>query len=231
MTTFSQLIDSIVAETKRLDLRSTMASYLNQTIRECHFEPEKGNVVFMTANYNEETVQADSDTGFAWTIPDMATFQGIGAIRFDNVFDYDEPVYAAEVTPGRRMAATLYGYQRAADRVIFKGYGGENAYVSVCWYQYPSSLKYYAAADRPASYDSGTWTYHEDYDIDDDSRAAAILLVTNWMLLRWGVVLEEGLRAKVYKRLSDDSRARVCYSLYTQQRQGLITSEAASGAF
>ncbi len=45
--------------------------------------------------------------------------------------------------------------------------------------------------------------------------------------MRWSMVVEEGLRAKIYKRISDTERARTAYSLYAQQRQGLITSERA----
>jgi hypothetical protein len=45
--------------------------------------------------------------------------------------------------------------------------------------------------------------------------------------MRWSDVLREGLRAKVYKRISDQLRAQTSYSLYSQLRQGLFTSEVA----
>jgi hypothetical protein len=45
--------------------------------------------------------------------------------------------------------------------------------------------------------------------------------------MRWSDVISEGVRAKLFKRVSDTERARNCYSLYGQLRQGLMTSEVA----
>lgn len=228
MTTFSQLVDSMKAETLRPNMTAEIVSYLNQTIREVHFEPERGNVAFLVPNYNEDQVVADAEDGFYWTIPDVATFQGLAAVRFDSVYLTGARVYAAEVMPGRLTESRDYSYQRAGERVYFRGYGGLNATVSLAWYEYPRALKYYAEADRPATYDvADGWSYHADYNVSDESRAAARSLVSNWLLLRWYMVIEEGVRAKIYKRLSDDARQKVAYSLYMQQRRGLITSELA----
>jgi hypothetical protein len=228
MTTFSQLVDSIVAETLRPNMRKEVASYLNQTIRECHFEPSRGNVAFLNANYREAQVIADSEIGAFWAVPNVATFQGLAAVRFDSVFRDGAVVYADEVMPGRRAELVTHGYQRAGDRVFFKGYGGVNAAISLAWFEYPAALKYYEVANRPAQWDAESgWSYHASFDSTDESRSIARSLVSNWLLLRWYMVVEEGLRAKVYKRLSDDARQRVSYSLYMQQRQGLITSEIA----
>ena len=46
MTTFSQLVDSVVSETKRPDLVSEIATYLNQTIREVHFSADRNAALF-----------------------------------------------------------------------------------------------------------------------------------------------------------------------------------------
>jgi predicted DCC family thiol-disulfide oxidoreductase YuxK len=99
-------------------------------------------------------------------------------------------------------------------------------------FEYPTALKYKVTASRPAQYDvESGWTYATvgsvNYDLDADSRELARSLVTNWILLRWADILREGLRAKIYKRLSDQLRAQTSYSLYSQLRQGLYTSEAA----
>lgn len=228
MTTFSQMIDSMVAETKRPDMRSEFASWLNQTIRECHFEPERGNVVFLRPNYREERVVADADDAYSWPIPNVATWQGVAAVRFDNVWDRGRQTFAQEVYAGRAAGLVTHAYQVAGDRIFFKGYGGLNAALSLAWYEYPPALKYYSADARPASYDlADGWTYHADFDVDDETRTDARIRTSNWLLMRWSMVLEEGLRAKVYKRLSDETRQRTSYSLYSQQRQGLITSERA----
>lgn len=226
MTTFSQLVDEVLDETKRFDMRAQFAVYLNQTIREIHFEPERGNAVFFHDNYRESLLTADADEGFSWPIPDSAVFQGGMTARYDRQIDNNGyPRYAIQLTPGPRVERESYVFQRAGNSVVFKGYGGVGAPISFSWYEYPKSLKYYAPADRPASYDSEDgWTYAAGV-VSEEDQLAAQARVTNWILLRWNSVLIEGLRAKVYKRLADETRARTSYSLYSQLRNGLFTSE------
>lgn len=232
MTTFSQLVDKMVLETRRPDMRAEIASYLNQTLREVHFEPSRGNVTLFRENYREATVTIDSEDRQTWTAPNPALLQNITAVRYDSVFNRDgRRVYAEQLTPGPRMESSDYFYYRAGSQVVFGGligYGAIGGTISVAYYEYPPSLKYYAEASRPASYDPATgWTYLAEYDTSDAQREIAQALTTNWLLLRWETVLEEGLRAKIYKRLSDDGRQRTTYSLYMQLRQGLYTSEVA----
>jgi hypothetical protein len=121
---------------------------------------------------------------------------------------------------------TIYFYQ-VGQEFVFSGYGGLNANIALGYFAFPPSLKYKAAAVRPAEYDIELgWTYHEDIITDEDEEAAR-LVSTNWLLMRWSDVISEGVRAKLFKRVSDTERARNCYSLYGQLRQGLITSEVA----
>jgi hypothetical protein len=226
VTTFSQLIDDVLAETSRLDLRQNAISYLRQTIRECHLDPERNTAIFMWPNYAEAQVTADVESAFSWQIPDTTRFQGLQMVRYDSVYEDGEQTYALPVTPS--MPSTARAYQLAGDRVIFRKYGGINGVISLAYYQFPVALKYYASADRPASWDEEVgYTYHADYDDDDDTKEAARLLTTNWLLERWPMVLEEGLRAKIYKRLSDTERARTSYSLYMSLRLGLQNTEQA----
>lgn len=234
MTTFSQLVDDMIIETRRPDLRLEIATYLNQTIREVHFEPSKGNVVFYPANRKEDQVIASVDSGQIWDIPNPTTFQGIEAIEFPDIC-MGVDGYAKEVSPGPRIRTQPYIYYRSGPSYVFggaAGYGGINSKISIAWYEYPPSLKYKDTLSREAVYDiESGWTYNTvnsvDYGLDADSRALAQSRVTNWVLMRWADVLREGLRAKVYKRLSDQLRATTSYSMYTQLRQGLFTSEAA----
>lgn len=227
MTTFSQLIDDMVAETKRTDLKNEMIRYLNQTIREVHSDPKNGSVVAFKSNYQEIQLTADSEDSYVWTLPSPENLQAIAAVRFDNVWiNDDERVYAKEIMPGRRLEQLDYAWYRSADQVGFKGYGGLGATISIGYFEFPRRHKYYDVAARPAEYDVDTgWTYLAAYDTDETTRANARAIVSNWILMRWYMLLEEGLRAKVYKRLSDDTRQRTSYSLFMQQRAGLITAE------
>jgi hypothetical protein len=228
MTTFSQIIDKLVKETGRPDLLVDITSYCNQTLRELHFEPTRGNAAYYKDNLKEIKLTATSEV-LSWTIPKVSVYQGIAAVRYDCVFDVDrKPIWAEEMAPGYAMNSKKYYYYRAGTNVSFSGFGGVNATISLSWFEYVPNLKYYAVADRPATYDDvDGWTYKNTYDVDDTTRQNAQDLCTNWLLLRWSSVIEEGLRAKVYKRVSDDSRAKTSYSMYTTLRQGLYSAEVA----
>lgn len=235
MITFSQLVDEMVVETRRPDLRSEIATYLNQTIREVHFEPSKGNVVFYSENRKEfELSVTTPDQGQTWDTPNPTIFQGMEAVQFLNA-NAGRLEYAKERRPGPGLLSEPYFYYRAGPTYVFGGtigYGGVGSTIRLSYFEYPISLKYKLSADRPAEYDPESgWAYHTvdsvNYDADDDSRELARSLVSNWILLRWSDVLREGLRAKIYKRLSDQLRAQTSYSLYSQLRQGLFSSEAA----
>lgn len=226
MTTFSELVDKMVAETKRPDMRVEIATYLNQTLRELHFEPQRGNAVFYKDNYKEDRIVSAVSSGFSWAIPSPQNFQAPAAARYDSVYSDGAQVWAKEMRPGPAMAREPYSFYRAGGAFYFNNYGGVNASISWSWYEYVAALKYYAVGFRPATYDiESGWDYLTAYDVDDTTRANAESLVSNWLLIRWSTVIEEGLRAKVYKRVADETRARTSYSLYSTLRQGLYTSE------
>lgn len=236
MTTFSQLVDEMVVETRRPDLRSEIATYLNQTIREVHFEPSRGNVVLYGENRKELEITADTDSGQIWDIPNPALFQAMEAVRFPGQMLY-RMEYAPQARPGPSLNTKAFYYYRSGPSFVFGGtvgYGGIGAKIQLSYFEYPPSLKYKAIGSRPAEYDvESGWTYYDltassglDYTLLANQPAAQAL-VSNWILLRWSDVLREGLRAKVYKRISDQLRATTSYSLYTQLRQGIFTSESA----
>jgi hypothetical protein len=234
MTTFSQLVDEMVIETRRPDLRSEIANYLNQTIREVHFEPSRGNVVLYGENRKEDQITAVSDSAQIWDIPSPTNFQTMEAVRFPSIC-LGRMEYVQEARPGPSLSSRPFFYYRSGSSFVFggtQGYGGVGAFIQLSWFEYPPSLKYKVTADREATYDvESGWTYNTvatvNYNSTPELQATARLRVTNWILLRWADVLREGLRAKIYKRLSDQLRAQTSYSLYSQLRQGLYTSEVA----
>lgn len=226
MTTFSQLVDSMVTELLRPDLREQIGKYLNQAIREVHFEPQSNNAVQFRENFSEIQLTANVETGYTWDYPNPDRFQSVQVVKYDTVWDRDSQVYPPEVIPSRALANLSQFYYRAGSTFAFAGYGGINGLISIGFYEYPRRLKYYVTADRPAQYDcEDGWTYHADY-VTDEEQADARLKVSNWMLLRWDTVLEEAVRAKVYKRVSDNDRARTAYSMYLTLRRGLVTAES-----
>lgn len=235
MTTFSQLVDELVVETKRPDLRVEIGTYLNQTLREVHFEPGRGNVVFYGENRREVELIASQETGEIWDIPNPSSFQGIETVRYPGLY-LGGMDYAVEVLPGAQMASKPFYYYRSGPSFVFggtRGYGGTGAKIQLTYFEYVASLKYKLPAARDAQYDVETgWTYGLGIEMTPTGQALARSRVTNWLLMRWADVLREGLRAKIYKRLSDQTRQTTSYSLYMQLRNGLYTSEIAqlSGA-
>jgi hypothetical protein len=228
MFTFSQMVDEIVSEVKRPDLTSEIARYVNQTIRECHFSTDRQAAVFFRDNFNELLLTADVEDGFSWAMPNPTTFQKMAGVKYPGRYDMSgNPQWATETTPGRHLNGMTNYFYQVGQEFVFSGYGGVDAYIALGYFAFPASLKYYTEANRPAEYDPvDGWTYHASVITPEDQEAAR-LVVTNWLLMRWSDVVSEGVRAKLFKRVSDTERARNCYSLYGQLRQGLITSEVA----
>lgn len=233
MTTFSQMVDKVTREVGRPDMKERAASYLNQTIRELHSEPKRNTSILFPENYLEDELIADVDTGFFWDAPRPGRFQALTLVQYADIVDNEirdgaqSGLFPPLITPSRAIARLTSYYYRGGSRYLFVGYGGLNARINISWYEFPGSLDYYPAEARPAEYtESLGYAYADEFDSTPELQAAARQLVTNWLLLRWPMVLEEGLRAKIYKSISDESRATLCYSLYQQLRSGLWTSEA-----
>jgi hypothetical protein len=226
MYTFSQLVDEMVSETKRPDLVTEIGRYVNQTIREVHFTEDRGGAVFYHDNFREELLVANVESGMTWQIPEPTQFQKLQVVRFMSVYDDDgRPKFAHLVRPSRRMNDFCEFYYQSGNIFVFSGYGGLNSAIALGWYEFPRGLVYKSEANRPASFDIELgWSYADGINTDE-LQAAARELTTNWLLMRWPDVISEGVRAKVFKRLSDDVRARTSYSLYQSLRHGLWTSE------
>lgn len=228
MFTFSQMVDDIVSEVKRPDLTSEIARYVNQTIRECHFSTDRQAAIFYRDNFNEVLLTATAEEGFSWTLPNPTTFQQMAGVKYPGQFDIGgNEIWAEATTPGRHLNGKTNFFYQVGSEFVFSGYGGLNGIIALGYFAFPSSLKYYTEANRPAWYDvEDGWSYN-DAIVSDEDKEAARLVVTNWLLMRWSDVVSEGVRAKLFKRVSDTERARNCYSLYGQLRQGLMTSEVA----
>jgi hypothetical protein len=231
VTTFSQMVDAIIRETKRPDMLQEIAGYLNATIRDVHMEPERGNAITFWDNLREIQFAATSQDRQTWDLPRPEVFQTELCVRFDSQFTRDgKQVFARKVTPGAGMDSFDYYYYRGGPTFAFGGrigYGGVGSLVSVAWFEFPRALKYYPVATRDVTWDEETgWAYGPGI-ITPEQQIAAQARHSNWLLDRWAETLKEGLRAKVYKRLSDETRQRTSYSLFMQQRQGLVTSEQA----
>lgn len=222
MYTFSQMVDDMVSEVRRPDLTSEIARYLNQSIRECHFDPETNAVQFYKSNTVELELTATAESAQVWLPPCPANFQKLSAVEYATL-----GIWPEETTPGRHLRGMTHYYYQSGSSFVFTGFGGVGATINLFYFVFPHSLTYFAPSCRPMQCSElGGKIYSADWNCDD-SRADADLLCTNWMLMNWSAVLSEGVRAKVFKRLSDTERARTSYSLYAQLRRGLMTNESA----
>lgn len=231
MTTFSQFVDTMIGETKRFDLATEIGAYVNQTVREVHFRSDTGSVLYFRPNLKELEVTATSDSSFGWDIPNPQVFQGLIGVNYADQWDCnrnEQGIWAVEVTPSRNMQHQRYSFYQIGGGFAFAGYGQTGSRIKLAYFEFPRRLKYYAVADRPATWDDESgWSYKTSFDVDETTRANARALVSNWLLLRWYDVMAEGVRAKIYKRVSDEVRGRTAYSLYSTLRQGLWTTEIA----
>lgn len=228
MTTFSQIVDSIVLECRRPDMVTQIATYLNQTIKELHFDPAMNQAILFRENLREAVIISQVEAGLTWAIPDETVFQAMGFVRYDSVYDGGgRGVVPPEMTPSRGMNQLDNFYYRAGYEYAFSGFGGVGGQVSLAYYEFPRTLKYKLPAVREASYDvESGWTYLPGIVTAED-KLAARSLNSNWLTRRWSEFVEEGVRAKLYKRLSDTERARTSYSMYQGFRASLVSSETA----
>src|SRR3546814_9541157 len=75
MTTFSQLVDTIMSESRRPDLQTEIATYINQTVRELHFDSEQNKILYFNDNMREVQLTATSESDFSWEIPNPGVWR------------------------------------------------------------------------------------------------------------------------------------------------------------
>ena len=228
MTTFSQLVDTIVSESRRPDMVQEISTYINQTIRELHFDSERNKILFFNDNFRESQLTASSESGFSWTIPNPAVFQKLKTVNYPTNMDWDgKPIWPQRTTPGRHLNGMKYFYYQAGNQFFFEGYGGLNAKINLGWFEFPRRLPY-VAENRLVTWDEENQDFVYDPSlVTDEQKADALAKATNWILTRHEDVVAEGARAKVYKRLSDTERARTSYSMYMSLRGGFWSNEVA----
>lgn len=228
MTTQSQLVDEMVAETLRPDMRMAISSYVNQVIRELHQEPQSKTAIGFSENLYEDQLYANAETGFLWTLPRPHLFMRMAMVWYDR---FGKPVRQRApqtMHPSINPIASDRFWYRTGTQIAFSGYGGDNAGIKLAWYEYPRQLEYKLQAQRLVRWDNDSQGYVFAPSVTTpDEREAALLQSTNWIMMRHTELVKQGIRAKLYARLGQYDRARLAYSQYESLRPGMVSAETA----
>lgn len=229
MTTFSQLVDEIVVELLRPDLRTTAASYLNQTIREVHMHEQTQLPIYFESNRLEDEGTVATLPAL-WDIPSVPRFQALETLYYPDFGEYARKRHPSKIRLQKSLDFPYYWY-RTGSAIALGGLEVGHDY-EISWFEYPRTLTYYAAASRPMTYatDSDTPTYNTvgaiDYNSTPELQAEAERLTTNWLIQRWAETLKQGVRNKIWVRLGEETRLRASYSIYSGLRAQLINAES-----
>lgn len=228
MTTFSQVVDELVLESLRPELKTFIGNSINQVIRELHAAPKQGGAILFNSNLVEVQITTTVEQGHEWEITNPQLFQRMGAVRFD-VFGTGKDAFAKERTPASMYIEDYRDklYYRTGQSYSFVNYGGLGATISLAYFEFPRRLTYYESNVRPAVWNPVTdaWAYLAEYDVSDAARLNALRLTTNWVLQRWLDLVMQGVRAKIFARIGDEARAPIAYSNFESMRQDMISSE------
>lgn len=226
MTTFSQVVDDLVSELKRPDLRTEITSYLNATIRELHSNRATKLPILYGENRLETTVTTTASPHL-WDIPRVQRFQLLEAAYCPELGRYIQAkapraIYLESDAPFKNEF-----WYRTGPQIAFYGHTVGDT-LTLSYFEYPRAFIYYAESDRPCVWDpeSETFGYHADYDADAAENAAAEELCTCWLIMRWSEeVLKEGVRAKIWRRIGNKERAGVSYSAYEASKDTVQFAE------
>ena len=229
MTTFSQMVDLLLKEIVRPDMVTMLPDYLNQTIREMHTNAQTSLPVAYADNRIEHLITIDSSVeaanNFVWPLPDPTRFQMVEAIYYRSVGRYAKP-RTPDVARVRNFSDPLRDlyYYRSGPNLAFSKPGGVGDIIEASILYYPRRLQYQQGTQRKVRWNAES----EVFEYINGGTIADLGKATNWLLQRHADCLMEGTRAKAYKRMDDQNRAKLAYSQYESMRAAVIATESVS---
>lgn len=229
MTTFSQMVDELTLELVRPDLRDTICSYLNQTLREVHFDEKTEMPVFYGDNRFEAEAYFNTNP-VVWPIPFVSRFQALDVIYLPWCGEYAVQRTLRRIHDSEDR--TRFYWYRTGPAIAIGGIGQVIPSAQIAWFEFVRNLAFFPAGTRPATFkrDSGEWEFHNvggtDYGSTPSLREQALEMSTNWLLERWSEIIKAGVRNKVYIRLGEQERARTTYPIYSTGRKQIINTES-----
>jgi hypothetical protein len=210
---FSEIVDTIVARSGRPESQADIEAYVNQVIRESRARS------FFFKDLTDDTIDVLT-TPVIWPIPRL--MRRMQAVKYQSC-----NIYPKYIAPGAKQKDYPDYFYAAGQSYVFTGRSlsvGET--IAVSYYTRPITYKYYAVTERPAVYntETGVWTYLTA--TTDDEQEAVRNLVSDWLMIDWQNLVEEGALAAIYG-LKGDQRGVVTYSRYRQLLTAMIGEEVA----
>lgn len=221
---FSELVDICVSRSKRTDKRADVISFVNQTIREMQAKQR------LAKNLNEDKVVTTAEPHI-WTPP--TRFQRMRTVLYEATLCH--PKF---LQPGVIQRKKNEYYYRSTTAFVFVG-AGLNTVIDLAYYRFVKKLQYYELGKREAVYDftTETWSFPlqeafiaqmkvngytaaeiaAQQAIFDAQQQGHIDNASNWILLDWFELVQEGTLAKLWKLLEDEKRAATHFSFYMRQ--------------
>jgi hypothetical protein len=226
MTTFSQMVDEILAECVRPDMAGYVASAINQTIREVHTGQNGTRHKFHDNRVEFDLLVPDGDDlKYLWDVPNIQCLQRVNKVWYGNIKRYIEPQPPGRVRLNDGSFESRFYWYRSGPSIAFFGFGGAGQQILVDAFFYPRSLVYFLPAVRLAAWDEENQVMTYANTVSPEQKESVDEKYTNWLLLRWKDLIKEGARAKVWKRLSDQLRSGLSYSAYMDQRLAMQNQE------
>ena len=228
MTTFSQLVDDIIAESRRPDQRAEIVQFLNLTMLELHVDDQTGSAVLYGENRQETIVWPTVEDGYVWPLPVPHLYQNLDSVYYPEINRIPRMVNPGV---GAALASEVDGaarYYRTGSNFAFFGYYSSS--IALSWFERPRRLQYILPKERKVTWDEDAMTFVFAPGTLPAQETEILEQNTNWILQRWRDVLNSGAKAKLYVKLGDETRARLAYSLYQNARRGMMLTEMVTQA-
>jgi hypothetical protein len=220
MTTFSQLVDEVAFELRRLDATTDLVGYLNKSLREAFYHPKSGTLGLYGASLFEDSFTHVGNEPYIGQPWNQDRLQNIAAVYNTTTGEYIQQKRPnTAYRPGEVVTPLNQGiyWYRSGPSIVISGINDGDT-ILLAWYEFAPRFVYYPPGERPSVYDPDANTY--------SGTEAEQALCTHWLLQRWTEALKDGMKAKLWARMDEQNRSRMAYSSFNDYRLQIWTSES-----
>ena len=227
MPTYTEMVESLILESRRPDMRLVIAADLNSTIRDLHFRTvggDGGAPVRYSNNLVEDELTLAGSAPYMWDIPRPALFMAM-----EDVFCRNRNIHLELRSPKtiHRLSTdftALAIYYRSGPAIVMGGvYSGDS--IAISYYEYLGGLRL-KTPDAQVIRSTETPGIYERISDSGVPTEAELAAETNWLLDKYDMVIREGVLSKLYRRINDLDRAKMSYSAFESGRISIQNTEA-----